>query len=125
MEGMFNWLIDTIMNFIRLFECPIKKYLHIYCPGCGGTRATDALLAGDIVSSLYYNPMVVGFLAFVTFVIALRTFDRATHRKHHAECAKVEKYTIYLVLGGWFAWFAVRNIMCFGFGIDWLGDFTV
>lgn len=125
MEDMLSWLIDTVMNFIRLFECPIKKYLHFYCPGCGGTRSAGALLSGDIGASLYYNPMVIGFLAYVSLVIAIAVFDRATHREHHAECAKVEQCTTYLVLGGWFAWFAVRNIMCFVFGIDWLGDFTV
>lgn len=29
-------------------QCPIYRYLHLKCPGCGTTRALAALLHGDI-----------------------------------------------------------------------------
>ena len=37
--------------------CPIYKYLGIWCPGCGFTRAVKSLLAGDFFQSLSWNPM--------------------------------------------------------------------
>lgn len=36
--------------------CAFNQLLHLYCPGCGGTRAFFALLKGDILRSLYYHP---------------------------------------------------------------------
>lgn len=44
--------------FMQLFfgaMCPFKVFLHVDCPGCGLTRATIALLKGDIHESLHYN----------------------------------------------------------------------
>jgi hypothetical protein len=38
-------------------HCPIYAYLHIQCPGCGGTRALAALLRGHIVEALRLNAL--------------------------------------------------------------------
>lgn len=40
-------------------QCPILKYLHVYCPGCGATRAASALLHLRITEALHYNALVV------------------------------------------------------------------
>ncbi len=39
--------------------CLFHKFTGLYCMGCGGTRATFALIRLDICRSLYYHPMVV------------------------------------------------------------------
>lgn len=39
--------------------CFILKYLKLYCPACGGTRAVQALFHLDIIASLKYNPLVL------------------------------------------------------------------
>jgi hypothetical protein len=39
--------------------CPVYRYLHIYCPGCGSTRALAALLHGRIIDAMHYNPLFV------------------------------------------------------------------
>src|SRR5260370_7222602 len=40
-------------------QCPIFRYLHVYCPGCGATRALAALLHLRIAEALHYNSLVV------------------------------------------------------------------
>jgi hypothetical protein len=40
-------------------QCPVFRYLHVYCPGCGATRALAALLHGRIAEALHYNTLVV------------------------------------------------------------------
>jgi len=38
-------------------QCPIHRYFHILCPGCGTTRAIAALLHGNIVAALQFNAL--------------------------------------------------------------------
>jgi hypothetical protein len=48
-------------------KCPIYWTTGIYCPGCGGLRATSALLNGDIVAAVNQNVFV--FLAPVLVMV--------------------------------------------------------
>jgi hypothetical protein len=38
-------------------QCPIHRYLHILCPGCGATRALAALLHGNFAEALRLNAL--------------------------------------------------------------------
>ena len=49
----------VIIPNIPLFPCMMYKFLGVYCPGCGGTRAIEALLQGKILLSLWYHPLVL------------------------------------------------------------------
>lgn len=58
--------------------CIWYERFHIYCPGCGGTRAVKALLRGDILMSLWYHPLVpYGAVIYGSFMIS-QTFARLT-----------------------------------------------
>lgn len=37
--------------------CPLHAYTGYYCPGCGGTRATFALLHGHLIRSFVLHPL--------------------------------------------------------------------
>ena len=59
----FFLLRDTPLFFlVGSTECSLWN-VHLYCPGCGGTRAVDALSHFDLVESLCRNPypLVWGF----------------------------------------------------------------
>ena len=79
---LFFWVLYRIFGWHIAFHfdttCVMHNYFHLYCPGCGGTRAFDAFLRGEILVSVSYNPFflllagMVGYyylLAFYTFVI--------------------------------------------------------
>jgi hypothetical protein len=38
-------------------QCPVYRYLHLQCPGCGTTRALAALLHGHISEALRLNAL--------------------------------------------------------------------
>ncbi len=40
-------------------ECAFKRVTGFYCPGCGGTRAVDALLSGHFIKAFIYHPFVL------------------------------------------------------------------
>ena len=50
-------------------QCPVFRYLHMYCPGCGATRALYALFHGRLVEALHYNVFVVLVLPPVMYVL--------------------------------------------------------
>jgi len=37
--------------------CPSVLFLGVYCPGCGGLRATHDLVTGDLVGAWHANPL--------------------------------------------------------------------
>ena len=45
-------------------QCPIHEFLHLQCPGCGGTRAVAALLRGHIVEAMQFNALITLLLPF-------------------------------------------------------------
>lgn len=59
-------------------RCPIFYWLHVACPGCGGTRALAALLHGRLNEAIHWNAMVVMLLPFVAIFFAM-SYWRAVH----------------------------------------------
>ena len=57
--------LASSQNDDGLVLCPFRRCTGGYCPGCGMTRATGALLRGDIVASWQQHPFLL--LAVVQF----------------------------------------------------------
>ena len=52
------FLVFLFMEYIPIpIGCPFKTITAIPCPGCGGIRATQFLLKGEILDALYTNPL--------------------------------------------------------------------
>lgn len=51
--------------------CIWDQLFGFYCPGCGGTRAIEALLSGHLLKSLWYHPIILyGVGIYSTFMIS-------------------------------------------------------
>lgn len=65
MAGAILWL-----NSHGVALCPFHAITTLPCPFCGGTRAIVALLSGEPVRALAYNPLVcIGALLFPVCVL--------------------------------------------------------
>lgn len=57
--------------FSHLFPtCPLYYFTGLHCISCGATRATLALLRGDFITAVYYNPLYIGFLGWLGYLYA-------------------------------------------------------
>ena len=55
--------------------CPTALFLGIPCPGCGLTRATLALLCGDLGTALHFHPLVFVLAPLFTAALATALLD--------------------------------------------------
>lgn len=51
--------------------CPLHSFLGLYCPACGGVRATSHLLHGDVLAAFSMNPLFVLLLFAAPFLLLL------------------------------------------------------
>ena len=116
---LYRAYLDTLPGDGARSMCLLHDFVHLYCPGCGGTRAVVALLRGQIVHSLLCNPLsaylVVGFL-----VVDVRALLHI-----------IGKQPFEIRIPSWYLWVmlilailhcVVRNVLMISSGYDYLGD---
>jgi hypothetical protein len=54
---------------LDVVACPFKAMSGVPCPGCGLTRATLAIVTGDLHAALHYNPLVFVLTPTLVFVV--------------------------------------------------------
>jgi hypothetical protein len=109
----------ALTGVIRAGGCLCVRLFHLYCPACGGTRATLALLRGELLHSLAYNPAIfvgaaVGLYLEVAYGLALVTGDMRHAQRARVGLILLFPLTLALV-------FLIRNGLLL-LGIDTLGD---
>jgi hypothetical protein len=55
--------------------CPTALFFGIPCPGCGLTRATLALLQGDVAAAHHFHPLVFVLAPVFAFAIGVSLLD--------------------------------------------------
>jgi len=97
--------------------CWIYQNLHVYCPGCGGTRSLTALLKGRLLQSLWYHPAVLITAGVTTIYLFSQTLWRLRGKKgwvlHYR--ASWPKSLLWLIVFNC----VLRNflLLCFGIGL--------
>jgi hypothetical protein len=67
----------SVHRGVPLELCLLKRLTGVPCPTCGSTRGVLALLSGEPVTALLYNPLVFVVAAVAATALALRiTFAR-------------------------------------------------
>jgi len=89
-------------------QCPIDRYLHLQCPGCGTTRAIAALLHGDFMEALRWNALTTLLLAPAAFY-AVRCYQRFLQRKPMA-LPKLGSPVVYSAVALAMLFAVVRNL---------------
>lgn len=112
------WFIQQ-KGWIPELPCLFHKLLHLYCPGCGGTRATFALLHGQIQTSFLANPAVLlGVILIIYYEGSTAYYLFRQSASYYWKTRIAYGYCIlvlFLTL--------IRNLLLIVFQIDWLGDF--
>lgn len=96
--------------------CPVAGTFGVPCPGCGLTRATLALMRGDVRTAFHFHPLV-WLLAplFIGFVgVSVLELVRGPERRRHSASFKwssrgvsvVAMFLLVASLGVWLARFA-------------------
>jgi len=72
LEAVAPVLVLVLLLFLDFPLCPSRNLFGVPCPGCGLTRATEALFAGDLARALALHPLVPLILPVVAWML-LRT----------------------------------------------------
>lgn len=59
-----------------MYPCLFHRLSGLYCPGCGGTRAVEALLQGHLVSCFLYHPFVLYCAVLYIWFMGTHTLER-------------------------------------------------
>jgi hypothetical protein len=117
---MFAVMILQKMGVIFSPPCGLLTMFHVYCPGCGGTRALFSLLKGHFLQSFYYNPAVLlGAALILYYEIAVMV----TLVKNNGKIYYYNKPTlVYVYIAVVLGYAVVRDILLVGYDIDLLGN---
>jgi len=108
---IFYLLIGDYFH-IYLF-CPIKKFLGLYCPGCGVTRMCLSILKGEFYQAFRYNPLV--FLCLPFFLLYYLDFLYQSSRQKKSRLSFLEPGIWYFLIFLFFTYGILRNIPLFDF----------
>ena len=104
-----------ILPNVEMPPCVAFSILGLYCPGCGGTRAVEALFHGQIIKSLWYHPLVLyGTVLYGTFML---THTMAKMKIPGVRGMKFHNWYIYGAVILLFANWIIKNILKLCFGI--------
>jgi hypothetical protein len=88
-------------------QCPIYRYLHLLCPGCGTTRAVAALLCGHLGEALRFNALTTLLVPFAAVYAALCYWRFL--RREPIQLPQMSRSAIYTGLAAAMLFSVVRN----------------
>lgn len=105
---------------LSVAPCMPLSLLHIYCPGCGGTRALKAMLDLKFIQAFLCNPFII--YCFIMFLYYYIGTSISILTKGKIRIFKFSFWIIYLGIGIFIVNCILRNVLAIAYGFDYLGD---
>lgn len=102
-----------------LGPCVFHAWTGLYCPGCGGTRAMQALFAGRFFRAFVYHPFVPFLAVFGTWFMVSQTIERISRGKIRIAMHFREVY-MWIAIGIIFGNCLVKNLALLVWHVDLL-----
>ena len=105
-----------VLHAPTISGCWVYRAWHLYCPGCGGTRALMALARGHLLQALWYHPLVPVTVIWAAIYLCSQTLWRLLGRNgwtlHYDP--RWPKWLLWLLITNWIG----KNLLLVGFGIE-------
>lgn len=62
-------LLQGVLAYFGSMECIYLKYFHVICPGCGMTRAINAIMHFQFKKAFYCHPMVYSLPVILLYIV--------------------------------------------------------
>ena len=110
-------------------DCVFHLATHMYCPGCGGTRAVKLLLTGHPLLSLRAHPAVL-FTAAPLLYYYMKCWIRFLQNRRavlqgNGVRITIRLYFLFVTLAVILLFFILRNILLVSFDIDLLKGLAI
>lgn len=106
----------VLKSVIYVRPCLFSTFLGIYCPGCGGTRAVEALFHGHFLKSVWFHPLVPYTAVIYTGFMGSHALNRLGLKSIRGW--KFHNWYLYAAVGIIAVNFIVKNVLRIGFGIE-------
>ena len=104
-------------------RCVIKESLHIYCPGCGGSRSLSAFMRLDFINSFILYPAIpISALVVLSYDVRLIL---SIVKKDTSFTDKYRFFPFIIIAVSIILQFIVRNVFLIFFSVDIIGDILV
>lgn len=101
------------------FQCRFSSRLHLYCPGCGGSRAVLALCRGHVFEAFrYYAPLPIAAALLALTDVRMISF---LLKKGNFPSRRYGYVCLFVCVGSIVIQLVLRNVLLL-FGIDIVGD---
>lgn len=102
-------------------SCVMKMFFHLYCPGCGGSRALDCFLHGRLIQSFLFQPVIVYLAAYFLsyYIPALMRMTGLYKGKYNP---RFYLYPLFGLLALIILFFVIRNLLLVYGGYDYIGE---
>lgn len=119
LAALLFWKYSPALQTLHA-PCVIHEVLHLYCPGCGGTRAVYELLNLHWLRSFLIHPIVLFIAVILTeyYIGAIITLIRNNGKRYYY----LRVWFCYVALGIIVLNTVLRNVLLVCFHYDYIGD---